>query len=401
MKAGAVIIFLLILLFPGKNVRQLNNSALYIDLEQTARGFTSPVGLSNAGDGSHRLFIYEQPGKIKIVKNGTVMSKPFLDVSRKIGALNIGYSEKGLLGLAFHPGYESNGRFFIYYSAPYAQGNNDHTSILAEYKVSKTNADSADPSSERIILAVAQPESNHNGGCIEFGPDGYLYIGLGDGGGAGDRHGSIGNGQDLNTLLGKILRIDVNGKHPYEIPSDNPFISKGGKPEIWAFGLRNPWKFSFDRVTGKLFCADVGQNMYEEVNIIEKGKNYGWRIMEGFHCFDPPEGCDKIGLELPVDEYDHSTGISVIGGYMYRGMSFPSWHGYYFFGDWNGPLFALKQKDKSEWHRYNVLLRGNTKNDIGRKINGFGMDERGDIYVVTQTLFGPKSPTGIVYRLVP
>lgn len=375
-----------------------DKTELRIKLTQVGRGFISPVGMAAPADGTQRLFIQEQQGKIKIIKNGVVIDEPFLDLSEKIGPLNPSYSEKGLLGLVFHPDYKSNNRFFVYYSAPVKAKGMDHTSIVAEYKTSSINPDKAELT-ERILMVIAQPEGNHNGGQLEFGADGYLYIGLGDGGGANDDHGSIGNGQDLNTLLGKILRIDVNGKQPYEIPIDNPFVGKSNKSEIWAYGLRNPWRFSFDRVTGRLFCGDVGQNKYEEVNIVEKGKNYGWRIMESNHCFNPPKQCDQTGLTLPIYEYDHQTGISVTGGYMYRGKAFPSLHGYYFYGDWSGKLFALKQGDGNQWKNIAVLANDRQKNDIGCKINSFGTDEDGEVYLVTQTLFGPKSPTGKIYRI--
>jgi glucose/arabinose dehydrogenase len=372
---------------------------LQVKLELVARGLTSPVGMASPADGTHRLFIQEQPGRIRIIKNGQMLAEPFLDLTAKIGSLNPAYSEKGLLGLAFHPGYKTNGRFFVYYSVSVANKNTDHTGILAEYLVSPGNPDMASKD-EKIIMAIAEPESNHNGGQIDFGPDGYLYFALGDGGGANDEHGASGNGQNLNTLLGKILRIDVNGKPPYEIPTDNPFNGKNAKPEIWAYGLRNPWRFSFDKVTGQLFCGDVGQNKYEEVDIIEKGKNYGWRIMEGNHCFNPPENCDRTGLVLPIYEYDHSTGISITGGYMYRGKAFPSLHGKYFFADWSGKLFALQKGENNEWFSYNVIAGDHKNNDLNCKINSLGTDQDGEIYLVTQTLFGPKSPTGKIYKII-
>jgi len=382
----------------GSRVYSVESKKLHINIQMVARGLTSPVGLASPADGSGRLFILEQPGRIKILKNGNLLPKPFLDLSSKIGSLNPGYSEKGLLGIAFHPDYKSNGRFFVYYSAPVAGKNMDHTGVLAEYRVSASNPDVA-AKEEKMLMVIAQPEGNHNGGQIEFGPDSYLYFGLGDGGGANDEHGTIGNSQDLNTHLGKILRIDVNGKSPYEIPPDNPFIGKSAKSEIWAYGLRNPWRFSFDRVTGRLYCGDVGQNKYEEINIIEKGKNYGWRIMEGNHCFNPSSGCDRTGLTLPIYEYDHSVGISITAGYMYRGKAHPSLHGKYFYGDWTGKLFALQQAG-AEWVNYEVITGDRKNNDIGDKINSFGTDENGEIYIVTQSLFGPKSPTGKIFRII-
>ena len=387
-----------IMLFFSFTGNDLSPNPIRIKLQLIAKGLVSPLGMTVANDGSNRLFILEQAGKIKIIKNGILLEKPFLDISKKLDHLNIAYSEKGLLGMAFHPQYKTNGKFFIYYSAPNADQNYDHLSIIAEYKVS-ANADVADEKSEHIIMTVNEPESNHNGGCLMFGPDGKLYIGLGDGGGAGDEHGKIGNGQNLNTLLGKMLRIDVDKGTPYSIPPDNPFLHGDVKPEIWAYGLRNPWRFSFDKSTGKLYCGDVGQNKYEEVDIIEKGKNYGWRIMEGYHCFNPQSDCDMSNLTFPISEYTHKEGNCVIGGYVYRGKTSPSMNGYYFFGDWTGALFALKQNEKHDWVRYSVLEKEATKNDIGAKINSFGEDEKGEIYIITQHLFGPHSPTGGVYKI--
>jgi glucose/arabinose dehydrogenase len=372
---------------------------LKVKLTQVARGLTSPVGFAAPRDGSNRLFVIEQGGKIKIIKNGEVVSTPFLTVTDKLDGLNIAYSEKGLLGLTFHPDYKTNGRFFIYYSAPASGKGVDHKSVVAEYKVSATNPDVAD-TKETVIMEIIEPESNHNGGCIEFGKDGYLYIGLGDGGGAGDKHGTNGNGQNLNTWLGKILRIDVDGKKPYAVPADNPFVSRSNaKPEIYAYGLRNPWRFSFDRTTGTLFCADVGQDEWEEIDIIEKGKNYGWRIMEGRHCYNPSTNCNTTGLAMPIDEYSHGTGISICGGHMYRGKMFPSLHGTYIFSDWSGKVFYLRQQPDKTWKRGDVIADDNKSNDIGSKINSMGEDANGEIYLVTQKLFGPKSPTGAVYRI--
>lgn len=371
--------------------------AINVRLQQVAKELTSPVGLAAPADGTSRLFVIEQSGKIKIIKNGVVLPIPFLTLTSKLDGLNIAYSEKGLLGLAFHPAYKTNGRFFVYYSAPFSSGY-DHKSILAEYKVSANDPDVADVA-ETVIMEIPQPESNHNGGCIEFGPDGYLYIGLGDGGGAGDKHGTIGNGQDLTTLLGKILRIDVDAERPYKIPPGNPFAnSHSARKEIYAYGLRNPWRFSFDRVTGKLFCGDVGQNKWEEVDIIEKGKNYGWRVMEGSHCYNPESGCNTKDLALPINEYDHDIGISICGGYVYRGKLFPAIAGLYIFADWSGKLFYLKQ-EQGKWKRGELIPEGKRSNDAGFKVNSMGIDESGEIYFVVQQSFGPKSKSGAVYRI--
>ncbi|MBA3971549.1 MAG: PQQ-dependent sugar dehydrogenase [Bacteroidetes bacterium] len=314
-----------------------------------------------------------------------------------LDGINKVYSEKGLLGIAFHPKYKSNGKFYIYYSAPEKDKKFDHKSMLVEYKVS-VDPDIADPTPQKIILEIKQPENNHNGGQLAFGPDGFLYIGLGDGGGAGDKHGEKGNGQDLNTLLGKILRIDVDSKEPYAIPPGNPFVSdKSARAEIWAYGLRNPWQFSFDRKNGTLFCADVGQNHWEEIDIIKKGKNYGWRIMEGNHCHEPKSGCNLANLELPIAEYDHSVGISVAGGFVYRGKGIPALQGKYIFGDWKGKLFYLEEKS-GKW-TFNHLSADGKPNDIKMNINNFGQDENGEIYVLTQKTFGTVLPNGSVYLI--
>jgi len=369
-----------------------------IKLKLIAEGLTAPVAMESPKDGTGRLFICEQTGKIKIVKNGVLLEKPFLDVTAKLDKMSKAYSEKGLLGLVFHPNYKTNGRFFIYYSAPSANKNSEHKSIVAEYKVS-ADADIANETSHKIIIEIEQPESNHNGGQLAFGADGFLYIGLGDGGGAGDEHGTIGNGQDLTELLGKILRIDVDKKSPYAIPSDNPFVKNPyAKHEIWAYGLRNPWRFSFDSKTGKLFCADVGQNEWEEIDIIEKGKNYGWRIMEGSHCYNPETNCNQKGLSLPIAEYNHDVGISVTGGYVYRGKNIPALQGKYIFGDWKGELFYLEET-QGKWKMQNLIIEEKKGNDLGININSFGEDETGEIYIISQKYTGLFAANGRVYLI--
>jgi glucose/arabinose dehydrogenase len=368
-------------------------------LTLVADGLSSPVAMDCPKDGSKRLFICEQTGKIKIVKAGKVLPLPFLNISSKLDNVkNKIYSEKGLLGIAFHPKFKSNGRFFVYYSAPSKNKDSDHKSILAEYTVS-SNPDVADPASEKIIMETEEPESNHNGGQLVFGPDGYLYIGLGDGGGAGDDHGINGNGQNLGTFLGKILRIDVDSKKPYVIPANNPFVNNtNAKPEIWAYGLRNPWRFSFDRKTGRLFCADVGQNQWEEIDIIEGGKNYGWRLKEGNHCYRPASNCDSDGLTPPISEYDHGLGVSITGGFVYRGKSIPTLQGKYIFGDWKGKIFYLEESG-GKWLRQDLLPEGKKTNDAGVNINSFGEDEAGEIYLLGQKQMGTLLPNGVVYML--
>jgi glucose/arabinose dehydrogenase len=392
MKAVLLFIFSLIIF----SVTPSFYSVPGIKLKLVVNGLTAPVAMDHAKDGSKRLFVCELSGKIKIIKNGTVLPKPFLDVGSKLDKVNKVYSEKGLLGIAFHPKYKSNGKFYIYYSAPSSDKKMDHKSVLVQYTVS-SNPDIADPASGKVILEVAEPESNHNGGQLAFGPDGFLYVGLGDGGGAGDKHGATGNAQDLKTLLGKILRIDVDSKSPYAIPRDNPFINSEARSEIWAYGLRNPWRFCFVRKTGALFCADVGQDQWEEIDIIKKGKNYGWRIMEGNHCYEPKTGCNTSNLQLPIAEYGHSAGISVTGGFVYRGEKNPSLKGKYIFGDWKGALFYMEEK-AGKWE-FNNLSADNKPNDTHLNINSFGEDESGEIYILAQKTMGTLISNGGVYLI--
>jgi glucose/arabinose dehydrogenase len=387
-----VLLLLLVLTFASSQPKPTIKTILI------AKDLVAPVAMDCPKDNSGRLFICEQTGAIKIIKNGKVLPKPFADLSGKLDNIGKVYSEKGLLGIAFHPNYKKNGRLFVYYSAPISDKAYDHKSILAELKVS-ADPDVADLNSLKVIMEIKQPESNHNGGQLAFGPDGFLYIGLGDGGGAGDNHGSIGNGQNLGTVLGKILRIDIDSKSPYAVPPDNPFAKNpNAQPEIWAYGLRNPWRFSFDRKTGKVFCADVGQNKYEEINIIEKGKNYGWKIMEGNHCYSPGTGCNQKGLQAPIAEYDHSNGISVTGGYVYRGAKMPLLQGKYIFGDWKGSMFFLEEKS-GQWTFNKLALDGKKNHDLGMNINSFGEDDKGEIYILTQKFTGTFSSTGAVYLI--
>jgi glucose/arabinose dehydrogenase len=369
-----------------------------IKISLVATGIMAPVAMDCPKDNTKRLFICEQTGKIKIIKNGKILEKPFLDLKNKLDNIGKVYSEKGLLGIAFHPKYKSNGRFFVYYSAPLNEAGYDHKSIIAEYKVS-SDADVAGPASQTIIMEIKQPESNHNGGHLVFGPDGFLYIGLGDGGGAGDQHGSIGNGQNLGTILGKILRINVDSKKPYSVPADNPFVKdKNAQPEIWAYGLRNPWRFSFDRKTGLLFCADVGQDKWEEIDIILKGKNYGWRIMEGNHCYNPSVNCNTKGLEPPIAEYGHEKGISVTGGYVYRGKNVPFLVGKYVFADWKGNMFYLEGA-QGKWTLNEMPIEGKKNNDLDINVNSFGEDEGGELYMLVQKFTGTFTANGSVYLI--
>lgn len=334
-------------------------------------GLDLPVFLTGAGDDSGRLFIVTQPGMIYVAKDGVVLDQPFLDIRERASGPRSsgGYSERGLLGLAFHPRFSENGYFYVNYT------DQDGNTVIARYSASPA-ADQAEPDSEMRLLQAEQPYPNHNGGMLAFGPEGYLYIGLGDGGSAGDPQG---NGQSLQTLLGKILRIDVDREDPYAIPADNPFASGGGKPEIWAYGLRNPWRFSFDALTGDLFIGDVGQNQWEEVDFQGAGSpgglNFGWSFREGSHPYQG-EPADGSRLTEPVAEYDHSLGCSITGGEVYRGMNLPEWQGVYLYGDYcNGNIWGLLQTPGGTWQ--NQLLFS-----TDYSISSFGVDESGEVYLL-------------------
>jgi glucose/arabinose dehydrogenase len=340
--------------------------ALNLGVEPVADGFSAPTGIANAGDGGGRLFIIEKAGTIHIFDGGAVLPEPFLDISDRV---NAGASEQGLLGLAFHPNYAENGYFFVNYT------DGSGGTVVSRFSVTD-DPNRADPASEEVVLTQAQPAGNHNGGNLVFGPDGYLYIGLGDGGASGDR---FRNGQNLGTLLGAMLRIDVN-ELPYSIPPDNPFVDDpNALGEIWAYGLRNPWRYSFDRATGDLTIADVGQNVYEEVDFQPAdsagGENYGWPIMEGLHCYPDGANCDPAGLVQPVAEYDHSQGCSVTGGYVYRGERFPAMQGVYFYGDYCSGLIWGLAPGADGWS-VRQLASANAS------ISSFGEGEDGEIYFV-------------------
>ena len=336
--------------------------------ETVVSGLVRPVNLQNAGDGSGRLFIIEKVGRIRIVQDGNLLDYPYLDITDRVGS---GGNEQGLLGLAFHPNYKVNGLFFVNYT------DKNGNTVIARYRVTG-DPNVADPNGETVLLHVDQPFPNHNGGMLAFGPDGYLYAGLGDGGSAGD---PFGNGQKTNTFLGKILRLDVDSNEPYGIPPDNPFGN-----EIWAYGLRNPWRFSFDRDTGDLYIGDVGQNAWEEIDYVPAGTpggmNFGWNILEGTH---PYSGGSQNGLTPPIAEYSHSQGCSVTGGYVYRG-SMPEWNGVYLYGDYcSGTVWGLIHSDGG-WQ--NQVLFDSVGN-----ITSFGQDEAGEIYLVLDG--------GQILRLVP
>ena len=329
--------------------------------------FSRPVYLTHAAD--ERLFIVEQAGVVYILKDGQLLEEPFLDIQDRVGSSQL---EQGLLSIAFHPEYQQNGRFFTYYTD--AAG----TTHISSFKVSDDNPDRADANSEIILLSVDQPFPNHNGGQLKFGPDGYLYAGFGDGGSAND---PLNNGQDPKTLLGSLLRLDVDhSQEIYAIPAANPFVSdETRRNEIWAWGLRNPWRFSFDKLTGDLFIADVGQNLWEEVHfqpaVSQGGENYGWNTLEASHCF-LTSSCDKNGLELPIFEYSHQEGCSITGGYMYRGQQFLSLYGNYFVADFcSGIIWRLFPETEDFWSSLKVL-------DTDLVISSFGEDANGELYLL-------------------
>ena len=346
-----------------------------IELRPIATGLDQPVAIAHAGD--PRLFVTLQRGRIVIVD--AAGTREFLNITSIVRS----GGERGLLSVAFHPRYAENGFFYVYYTD--AEGD----IVIARYQRS-ADPDRADPASRTLILEIPHREfGNHNGGQLKFGPDGYLYIGTGDGGGAGD---SLGNGQRLSSLLGKMLRIDVNGGTPYAVPPSNPFVSNtAARPEIWAYGLRNPWKFSFDRVTADLWIADVGQNLFEEVNLqlasSAGGENYGWNRMEGAHCFNPASGCNDGTLTLPVLEYGRAGGAcSVTGGYRYRGTTNIRLRGTYIYGDYcNGVISGATQQPDGSW-------AGRQLFDAPFFISAFGEDLNGEVYVVDHG--------GAIYHLV-
>lgn len=326
-----------------------------------------PVAIAHAGD--ERLFITEQAGRILIYDGVRLRSEPFLDIETKV----LSGGERGLLSVAFHPDYKSNGFFYVNYT----DRPGGHT-VVERYKVSANDPNRADPNSAFKLITILQPFSNHNGGQLKFGPDGYLYIGMGDGGSGGDPEN---HAQRLNSLLGKMLRIDVNDGNPYGIPEDNPFRAMlSGRPEIWAYGLRNPWRFSFDRATGDMFIADVGQNQWEEVSFQPAtsigGENYGWRFMEGNHCFNPSINCNTNGLVRPILEYRHGTGdCSITGGYRYRGTRYPALRGVYIYGDLcTGKIWGATQQTSGGWTTQLLL-------DSTVTISTFGQDVNGELYV--------------------
>lgn len=363
-----------------------------LSLEELATGLSKPVGIMHAGDGSGRVFVLEQTGLIKVLKNGVVNATPFLDLT---GVIDKTASEQGLLGLAFHPDYTNNGYFYVNYTRDPGPGN-DLTTV-ARYQVSDVNPDVADPV-ETKVLEIPQDAGNHNGGDLHFGPDGYLYIAMGDGGGSNDVYG---HAQDITSLKGKMLRINVDGApvegddlcgliQNYGIPASNPYVDSAGCDEIWSYGLRNPWRFSFDRETGDMYIGDVGQNTWEEIDFeppATGGRNYGWSCREGAHDFTRGNDCTGVTPTDPIIEYSHNPHCSITGGYVYRGPN-PLFDGYYFYGDYCSDVVWLAIEGDSGWSSTEWPLAAPTLSSI----SSFGEDEQGNLYIADLS-------AGKVYRI--
>ncbi len=409
---------------------RISKSDLTIELTKIAEGMVSPLGLTYPNDGTGRLFIYDQVGFIHVIENGVKLSTPLLDVRSRLVPFG-NYDERGLLGAATHPLFgthpyiytytsETNGAAADFPSVLTTPGStNNHQSVITEWRIDVGNPNQVDPASRREIMRIDQPQSNHNGGALRFGPDGYLYFSLGDGGSSDDQangHSPEGNGQDKNNLYGTVVRIDIAGNSSangqYSIPADNPFVNADGLDEIYAWGFRNPYTFSFDRANGELYVADVGQNQIEEVNRVFKGGNYGWPIKEGGFFFDPAGGAPGFittapvrsvphDLIDPIAQYDHDDGLAIVGGYVYRGTKIPGLTGRYVAGDWgtfataSGRLYFM---DRSEFKEFRIGLNNRT---LGRWLKGFGEDSEGELYVFGSTTLGPNGATGEMYKIIP
>ncbi len=355
------------------------------ELTPVVSGFSKPLYLTHAGDGSGRLFVVEQTGRIWIIQDDVLVNTPFIDLSNTVSqAVKSGYSERGLLGLAFHPNYEEKGLFYVNYNSP------EGTTFVAQYAISEDDPNIADPTSGEILFTLSQPYPNHNGGHMDFGLDGYLYISVGDG---GSRDDPLGAGQNPGTLYGTLLRIDVNSddpNQPYLIPEDNP-VSRDlmFAPEVWAWGLRNVWRFSFDRATGDLYHADVGQNQWEEVNFqpadSQGGENYGWVAYEGTHRYRGGEPASDV--VMPIAEYDHSLGCSITGGYVYRGEAIPELEAAYLYSDYcSGRIWAAYRNVEGNWNSGQIM-------GTSTSISSFGEDEDGELYVVAYN--------GTIWKFIP
>ena len=411
------------------------------DLQQVADGLVSPIALAEPADGTKRLFVVDQVGKIWIIQPDlTKSASPFIDLTSKMVSLSPNYDERGLLGLAFHPDFGNNGKFYVFYSAPPHAGGPEpgtpwnNTVRISEFTAA-AGANTADMSTEKIILEVDHPQSNHNGGTLAFGSDGYLYISIGDGGGADDiGAGHVpdwytinagGNGQDIYAnLLGDILRIDVNGGSPYGIPGDNPFVGTSAKQEIYAFGFRNPYRFSFDMGgSHQLFVGDAGQSLYEEIDLVTKGGNYGWNVKEGSHCFNTDNdklerascpSMDSAGKPLvdPIIELINfanpkggGVAVTIVGGNVYRGNLLPSYQGRYIFGIFsqdgnaNAKLYVADGSNSGSWSNSELKLKS-FPTDLGMFVKSIGQDRSGEVYVLTSGEAGPQGSSGKVYKLI-
>ncbi len=399
-------------------------------LEPVAGGFDHPTSFAVPPDGSGRIFVTEQTGRIKIIdSSGAVL--PFLDLGPRMVPPSPAYDESGLLGLAFHPDFASNGRFFVLYNAPPSVEGFHSDVHVSEFLAPAGGGSSADNASEAVLLSVPHPQFNHNGGQLAFGPDGYLYIGIGDGGNRDDvgtgHTPDLGNAQDLTKLLGKILRVDVSAPGIAAVPPDNPFAADpGARPEIYAYGFRNPWRFSFDRGGGnRLFSADVGQSLYEEINIVQPGGNYGWNVREGLSCLNtgndrqPLDNCSSTGasgepLIDPIIVYGHPgsrepvTGRAAIGGYVYRGAALAGLEGAYVFGDWSrtysrptGSLLVAAESGPGAWSFSEAAVRrpGGFSRNLDLFLLSLGEDESGELYLLTSRSLGPGGASGEVYRI--
>ena len=428
---------------PSRDADPLKGQTQPVALKLIAEGITSPLGVVEAPDGTNRLFVIDQVGKIWIVNSaGVKMGTPFIDVSNMMVPLMPFYDERGLLGFAFHPDFKSNGKFYIYYQLPPRPGGPapgatwDNLSRISEFKVDAGNPNIADMSSEKIILQMDDPQFNHNGGTLAFGADGYLYISIGDGGGADDvapghvedwyAFNAGGNGQDIEAnLFGNILRLDVSSGGAYNIPSDNPFVGKPGMDEIYAYGFRNPYRFSFDMGgSHQLYAGDAGQSRYEEIDLVTKGGNYGWNVKEGDECFNAASDLEEVEDCPEVDVYGNhlidpviqvnnwlnpegGIATTVIGGNVYRGHDIPGFYGKYIFGTFsqtpttaNGELFIANPTGSELWPFREVRLKDHP-GDLGYYLKGFGQDHEGEIYLTVSSMLGPLGNTGKVFKLVP